>query len=247
MAKVKIILHGKLLERCKETIIVYANTAREAITALKLRDEFNPEKTSERFVTTVEGISSLHKLDANLEVNELHLHCDQVKTKTFASGSGNNPYVNIIIGIILVVVGTVLLDASGTTQAYGIGLISAGVGMAIGGIMQIINPVDDIEDEDTESNTSVTSYPNTVASGTPIPLIVGKHKHGGHIFSLNTASRASKSYNLSGMITDLADFEDSWVTMHSQLSEAARDSTPSGGGGTPGGGGGGSWNNIRER
>lgn len=246
MGMVTIVLHGKLREQYDKTVRVYADTIREAITALSMIDAFNPAKQTKRFLTKVDGCSVQRKLDEPIETNTLHLHCDVVEDVNFASGSGNNPYVNIIIGAILVVIGVIITGMSfGGAAPLGMAFISAGVGLIVGGIMQIINPVEEPEIEENTANKSVTRYPNTVASGTVIPLIVGKHKHGGHIFSLNTMSRSSKNMNLSGLVSELDDFEGSWVTMHSQLTEDAYNSRPSGG--SSGGGGGGSWNNVQQR
>lgn len=242
MAKVKIVLHGKLAEHYDKDIYVHAETIREAISAMSLIDEFNPEKQSKRFMCKIEGCEISKKLDDPIEKTELHLHCDRVEERNFAKGSGNNPYVNIIIGVILVVVGYFTF---GLTSAWGLAFFSAGVGLITGGIMQILNPVDELEN-DSDQNKSVTRYPNTVESGTPVPIIVGKHKHGGHIFSLNTASRSQKNVNLSALVADLSEFEGSWVTMHSQLSENAMNGVPSGGYEGRGGGGG-SWVNLKQK
>lgn len=242
MPKVTLVLHGKLREHYDQDIVVNAETIREAISAMALIDEFNPSKQRKRFVCKVDGCDVASKLDQPIEKTEIHLHCDQVQDGQFTQGAGNNPYVNIIIGVVLMVVGYFTF---GATTGWGMAFFSAGVGLVSGGIMQIINPVDEIKDEDNDRNKSVTQYRNTVDSGTPIPIIVGKHKHAGHIFSLNTASRSSKNINLSGLVSDLSEFEGSWVTMHSQLSESATNSAPSGG--YPGGGGGGDWNNLKQR
>lgn len=242
MPRVKINLHGALKEQYDKDIYVHADTIREAITSLQLIDAFNPSKQKKRFVCDVTECNSMRDLDQPIEVSEININCEFVKEDKTLDGSGNNPYVNIIIGVVLVVVGYFTF---GSTTSYGVAFISAGVGMIVGGIMQIINPVDKLQTEDNERNKSVTSYPNTVASGTPVPFILGKHKHGGHIFSLNTVSRSTKSVNLSGMVSELSEFEGSWVTMHSQLSEEHYNQIPSGG--YPGGGGGGPWGNLKTK
>lgn len=243
MAKVKIVLHGKLAEHYDKDIFVHAGTIREAITAMMLIDQFNPEKQSKRFMCKIDGCDLAKKLDDPIEKTEIHLHCDHVEDRNFAKGSGDNPYVNIIIGVILIVISVFFLGGIGSE--WGVAFFSAGVGLVTGGIMQILNPVDELE-SDNEQNKSVTRYPNTVESGTPVPIIVGKHKHGGHIFSLNTASRSQKNVNLSALVSDLSEFEGSWVTMHSQLSESSMNSIPSGGYEGRGGGGG-LWQNLKNK
>lgn len=242
MARVTIKLHGKIAEHYPHDIVLEATTIREAITGMTMIDAFNPAKNTKRFVCTVDECPVADKLDEPIENNILNLHCEQVHENSVIQGAGNNPYVNIIIGIVLIIVGffTYQSTTKEGVMMLGVGIASLGASLVIGGIMQIVNPVDALETEKEERNNSVTSYLNTVASGTTIPIILGKHKHAGHLFSLNTESRSAKNVNLSGLVSELPEFEGTWVTMHSQLSEDVYNEYPPGGGGG-GGAGGGRW------
>lgn len=211
---VSIVLNGALKKHYEKEIKIHANTLREALSALKLIPEFDPAKTSKRFLCQVPGCTQEYTLDEPLEKDTIYLDCQSELSTRDIVGSGNNPYVRIIIGVILITVG-LFFDPSGQTSSYGMALVSAGVTMIIGGVMQLINPLKEDSASNDNKSQSATSYPNTVKSGTPIPIILGKHKFGGHIFSLNTVSTKAKELSLGALISSNGEFDDSWETLSS--------------------------------
>ena len=74
-------------------------------------------------------------------------------------------------------------------QALGIGMISAGVGMVLGGVMQLFmkSPTSSKED-DPEASKYIGAGNNTTAIGTPMPIGGGRMLIGGHYLSLQVNS-----------------------------------------------------------
>lgn len=228
-------LTGEMAELHAPKVQVHANTLREALGALKLIDCFNPSKNPKRYLCSVEGVETYQKLDEPLESNDFTINCNAVVSSRDVMGSGNNPWVRIIVGVVLIIVG-VFYDYSGITAETGAGMVAAGIGMVVGGIMELLNPVK-LDQDDNEKNQSFTSYPNTVKSGTPIPLILGKHKWGGHIFSMNAETSNKKSVDILDIVGTIPEFNGSWVTfMSSMIGTYHQGQRPPGGGGGGGGG-----------
>ena len=234
MGNVEIILSGAMKEYYPKPISVYAKTPREALQALKLIPELNPKTTRKRFLSKVRGCDQSVQLDRPIVGKKLFIDCEAELDAGDISGSGNNPYVRIVIGVLLVVAG-IYASAAGSPN-LGMALIGAGTSLILGGVIQILNPVE-AEEEEKNKNKSLKQYQNTVNSGTPIPIILGKHKHGGHLFSLNTLSKSDLDLKLSELVGSIPKFNGSWVTLTNTLQEdtTTRDISPPGG--RPGGGG----------
>jgi hypothetical protein len=62
--------------------------------------------------------------------------------------------------------------------------------MMIGGLVQMLMPQPklDSEAEDGPKSHYLSQVQNTVAIGTPIPVLYGEHRIGGHILSMNINS-----------------------------------------------------------
>tara|TARA_R110002050_G_scaffold227881_2_gene363515 strand:- start:1434 stop:2066 length:633 start_codon:yes stop_codon:yes gene_type:complete len=198
-------LHGDIAKLYTKQIKVAARTIREALNALQLIPELNPNNTQKRFLCQVTECTQSSSLDEPIEVNTLNITSESVIYPKDVCGSGNNPNVRIVIGIVLLVVAYV----APVTAPY---LQPAGIGLIIGGVAELLNPLKKEDDEDNK-NYSVTNYQNTVKSGTPIPIILGRHKHGGHIFSLNAVSRETKELHLSDLLLTPQLFKDSWENL----------------------------------
>ncbi len=198
-------LHGDISKLYTKPIKVAARTIREALNSLQLIPELNPNNTQKRFLCRVKECTQSSSLDEPIEVNTLNITSESVIYPKDVCGSGNNPNVRIVIGIVLLVVAYV----APVTAPY---LQPAGVGLILGGVVELLNPIKKETDEDNK-NYSVTSYQNTVKSGTPIPIILGRHKHGGHIFSLNAVSRETKELHLSDLLLTPQLFKDSWENL----------------------------------
>lgn len=97
---------------------------------------------------------------------------------------GDSGVLNIILGVVLVAVG---FFAFGTTSALGAGLIGAGIGMAIGGVAQMLMPSpESIENQNQDGNKANLGFGGavtTVAQGNPLPVLRGRREIGGFINS----------------------------------------------------------------
>lgn len=241
MRKIRIILHGAIAAAVSTPIELMASTVRQAMSGLKMFPELNPLNTPDRYLCTIGGVSTVSDLDKQLEVDELHVFCEAKTNARDIRGSGNNPYVRIIIGVVLIVVGFIL---SPVTTAVSMAFISAGISLVFGGIAQILNPPP--KPEEPSKTKSLTGYENTVKSGTAIPLIVGEHLHGGHIISFNVETLAGKDLDLKDFFFNPQALQKtSWTILVDGSNDEPTNTIPPGRR-PPGGGGGGNPNQNQQ-
>ena len=105
------------------------------------------------------------------------------------------------------VVGAVLIAASimtaGTTTWAAMGFwaqmgVTMGAGMVLGGISSLIVGSPSLPTFDSGNSTSATytfsGIKNTTVSGTPIPIVYGRHRVGGHVLNAYVDVRGAYSY-----------------------------------------------------
>lgn len=100
--------------------------------------------------------------------------------------TGSGAVGKMIAGIVLIVVGALLYKWSGGATGA---LIGAGIGLLIGGIGQLIigAPAQPKNDGVTDSAAySFNGINNTTTEGTPVGIIYGEHKVGGHYLNIYT-------------------------------------------------------------
>lgn len=106
------------------------------------------------------------------------------------AGAGKNGAWQIVAGVVLMVVGYFTF---GATSAWGASLISAGMGMAIGGVAQMLTkpPKLDMEQRGARAgrNTAFSNLDNTAAQGQPVPLAYGRVYCGSRVVSQGVESR----------------------------------------------------------
>ena len=68
-------------------------------------------------------------------------------------------------------------------------MVQMGAMMILGGIAQMLAPTPEVAGDDGKQSRILGGGRNTVAVGTPIPILYGKSRVGGHYlsFSVNTA------------------------------------------------------------
>ena len=107
----------------------------------------------------------------------------KIVPKVIGAG-GDNGVLQVVLGVVLVVAGYFTF---GATSPYGMALIGAGVGMAIGGITQMLMPtVDTTQDNNQDGNRANKGFGGavtTVAQGNPVPVLRGRREIGGFIVS----------------------------------------------------------------
>lgn len=123
----------------------------------------------------------------NISEYEIDMSTDaaviKIVPKVIGAG-GDNGVLQVVLGVVLVVAGYFTF---GATSPYGMALIGAGVGMAIGGITQMLMPtVDTTQDNNQDGNRTNKGFGGavtTVAQGNPVPVLRGRREIGGFIVS----------------------------------------------------------------
>lgn len=96
------------------------------------------------------------------------------------AGAKNGGIFQFIAGAVMVVVGAL------TSWCGGGALIAAGIGLMVGGVAQMLtkNPkTDKVKEGLANKNTYFSNLDNTIAQGTPVPVIYGQPKIGSKILS----------------------------------------------------------------
>jgi len=103
-------------------------------------------------------------------------------------GSKTSGLLQTILGAVLVVVGVVVTGLSwGYAAPVGGALISSGIGLMAGGVIQMLSPqtpgLASKQYADNKVSYVFGSVTNTAAQGYPVPLLYGKRRIGGAIIS----------------------------------------------------------------
>ena len=123
----------------------------------------------------------------NIDAKQLDLNTDasviKVVPKIIGAG-GNSGLISTILGAVLIVAGVFTF---GATSAMGVALIGAGIGMAVGGIAQMLMPkVDSTQNQNEDGNKANKGFGGavtTIAQGNPVPILYGQREVGGFIAS----------------------------------------------------------------
>lgn len=126
------------------------------------------------------GKENIGKDDLNYPINN-----DVIRIIPIIIGSKKAGVFQTILGAVLVVVGAVLsFTPFAAASPY---LISAGVSMAIGGVIQMLSPqpagIASKQDADNRASYAFGGVTNTAAQGYPVPLLYGRRRIGGAIIS----------------------------------------------------------------
>ncbi|KFG99096.1 hypothetical protein GQ56_0101185 [Burkholderia paludis] len=187
-----IYLHGSLKELHPEPINVHSTTAAEALTVLKQFPGFDAENPVD---VRVDGFDCRDALFVQTDKTELHVY------PALRGAGGNGGFLQILIGAVMVVVGTVLWwngPIGGTMAQVGIGMMMGGAMMMLGGVISMLAPQPKLgTGSATNSSLIIPASQNTVKIGTRLPLLFGRVKHFGHYLSFNVDA---KRYDDSNMV-----------------------------------------------
>lgn len=107
-----------------------------------------------------------------------------IRIAPFVLGHKNGGWVNIILGVVLIVVGVVMNIYAPGSGAF---LIKMGVGLIVGGIVQLLTPVPKgMSSKDRPENMPSYAFNgpiNTQAQGNPVPVLYGRMKVGSAVIS----------------------------------------------------------------
>lgn len=122
----------------------------------------------------------------NIDEQQLDMttDADEIRVVPRVVGAGgNNGLISTILGAVLIGVGVFTF---GATTAIGAALIGSGIGMAVGGIAQMLMPKIDMKDQNQDGNRANHGFGGavtTVAQGNPVPVLYGQREIGGFVVS----------------------------------------------------------------
>ena len=212
-----------------KTLNLHANSYREAVEALKQHDGFNPRKASHRYMCDIDNVNCTLDLDEPIADGEMTLRRKQTlkSYKSFQGAGNTSGFQKVVIGIVLITVAVFIMPAitvgfagaAFTTTSLNMVLVQVGIALIVGGVIQELTPGPKDNELSEESSNTATSYQNTVQSGTPIAMIFGKHRFGGHVFQFNIESVGRSSADIRQFTdiiwNDVSDNRrDSWLTLY---------------------------------
>jgi predicted phage tail protein len=161
-------------------IEIEATSVWEAVDAVTRQVRgFTPDPIKGRQRIQVPGFKSFDEMKAPSDVEDIYI----LPAMTFGKNSG---LVQTIIGVTLMVAS--FLIPGGWTAPWNQAMFWSGLSMTIGGVMQMLTPQPKNSPENQSKYIAVNQ--NTVAIGTPIPLLYGRRRIGGHILSLQVVAKA---------------------------------------------------------
>ena len=197
-------LYGILAKKFGKEFHLAVESTREAVKALSVQ-----VPGFEQFMLTAheQGLAfAVFQDDENISEDQIDFETGakviKIVPKVIGAG-GNNGVFQFVLGVVLIVAGYFTF---GATSAYGVALIGAGAGMAIGGITQMLTPKVEAQDQNQDGNKPNKGFGGavtTVAQGNPVPILYGQREVGGFIvnagqFAVDTFSSADAGYTGGG-------------------------------------------------
>lgn len=115
---------------------------------------------------------------------------DVIRIVPVVIGGKKAGVLQTILGAVLVVVGAVvgvMTSWTGVGGVIGSGMVTAGIGMMAGGVIQMLSPqpggLASKQSADNQASYAFGGVTNTAAQGYPVPLGYGKRRIGGAIIS----------------------------------------------------------------
>lgn len=115
---------------------------------------------------------------------------DVIRIVPVIIGSKKAGVLQTILGAVLVVVGAVvgvMTSWTGVGGVIGSGMVTAGIGLMAGGVIQMLSPqaagLASKQSADNQASYAFGGVTNTAAQGYPVPLLYGRRRIGGAIIS----------------------------------------------------------------
>ncbi len=109
-------------------------------------------------------------IDPKQDLHNLN-HGRTVRIAPVLRGAKTGGLLQTIVGAVLIVVGVILI-----ATPFGAPLITAGIGMVAGGVIQMLSPQPKLNISEASANTpnkSFTGAVNTSTQGQPVPIVYG--------------------------------------------------------------------------
>lgn len=135
---------------------------------------------------------AVFKNDKNIGEDDLAfpISGEEIRIIPVLIGSKKAGMLQTIFGAVLAAVGVVvgvMTSWTGVGGAIGTAMVSAGVGMMAGGVIQMLSPqpagLASKQSDDNKASYAFGSVTNTASQGYPVPLLYGKRRIGGAIIS----------------------------------------------------------------
>lgn len=164
------------------------------------KEQLQPTPDRERIVVKVRDFDTEDEIRRPLNPDETEVH---IYPTLLGGGGKNGGLFKLAVGIILVAVVVWAVVATGGTallmagpNAWGLtwlgsAMLTTGIGLIVGGLMEMLMPqpkIDMSASNDIESSKYIGAQGNTIKIGTPIALILGRHRANGHFISFNVDS-----------------------------------------------------------
>lgn len=176
---------GKTFGRSHKRLIVKVMDAPKSLSATIAGFEKYMITSSRRGITyaVFVGKKNIGKDDLGFPVTG-----EVIRIVPIIIGSKKAGILQTILGAVLVTVGAVMTYMSGgTASPFAAGLISTGIGLMAGGVIQMLSPqapgLSSKQDADNRASYAFGGVTNTAAQGNPVPLLYGKRRIGGAIIS----------------------------------------------------------------
>ncbi|WP_343529385.1 tail assembly protein [Yokenella regensburgei] len=176
---------GKTFGKTHERLV---RTTAEAVRALCCTiDGFekflNTSKNRGLTYAVFRGKKNIGENDLEFPVTE-----ETIRIVPVVIGSKKAGLLQTILGAVLVVAGIVVTGLTwGYAAPVGGALISSGIGLMAGGVIQMLSPqpagLSSKQDSDNRASYAFGGVTNTAAQGYPVPLLYGKRRIGGAIIS----------------------------------------------------------------
>lgn len=170
--------YGVLAKKFGKQFKVEAATTREAMRLIAVQvagfEQFmlNAHHHGLRFAVFLDK----HNIGDN-EV-DMHSNCSVIKVVPKVQGAGGNGGIfQLILGVVLIVVGVVTGNPA---------LIGAGIGIAVGGVAQMLMPKVESQDQNQDGNRANFGFGGavtTIGQGNPVPILYGEREIGGFVIS----------------------------------------------------------------
>ena len=172
-------LHGVLGEKFGKEFYLDIDTIREATYALGCQIKEFKQFMLEADQNGLKFAVFTDKVDQATNVSEASI--DSYTVPQVVGAGGDAGFFQVIAGAVLI--GLSFVPFLAPISPY---LMSAGIGLMIGGAASLLMPTPDVEGQDPDGNKPSNGFGGavtTVAQGNPVPVLYGEREIGGFIVS----------------------------------------------------------------
>jgi predicted phage tail protein len=178
-------LHGHLKDSFGTGHQFAVNTLSDVLKALDANfDDFTPQivKDERRYSIVVDhkvDYGSEEMIPAPIGTNS------EVDIIPYIEGSGGSGGWQVVAGVLLIAAGFIFTGATlGALTVPGGMMVSAGIGLIIGGVATLLAPDQEVQDDDTATKgSSFKNAKNLIGQGYPVPIGYGQLRIGSNLIS----------------------------------------------------------------